>query len=107
MAPGTLFRFRIGNRKIDLAFKHVHARDEDANFISDGISAIGAAADESALNRIETIKIVAQRGNVDYAGDKRVRQLNHQAVISNVHYRCPKNLWIAFLQLLLKKLKLL
>ena len=107
MPPLTLFRFRIGNREIDLALKHIDPRDEDANFIADGISAIGATADESALSWIEAVEIVAQGRNVDHAGDKSVRELNRQAVIPNVHYRCPKNLRAALLQLLFKELKLL
>jgi hypothetical protein len=93
--------------KIDLLFKRVHPRDKDLNLVADFISPVAALTNQPALHGVEPIEIVAQRRNMNNSGDERIRQFDNQTVISNVHDRGAKNLWVPFFELLLEELKLL
>ena len=85
----------------------VHSRDENTNFISNRKSPVCPATDQAPLRRIEAIKIAFQSRNVNDSSNERVRELDHETVIPDIHDRGAENLWIALLELHLKELKLL
>ena len=87
--------------------KRVDSRDENANLISNRKSPVCPATDQTPLRGIEAIKIAFQSRNVNHPGNERVRELDHETVISDIHDCSAKNLWIALLELCLKELKLL
>src|SRR4030095_5052829 len=85
----------------------IDARDEHAHLLANRISPIAATANEATLGGVGTMKIVLQCRNVHYTGHERVRKLNHQPVIANVHDCGPEHLRISLVELFLKKLELL
>ena len=57
----AFFRALIGNGEVDLTFKRIDSRHEYTDFIADFEAAVRPASDQTALGRVEAIKIVAQR----------------------------------------------
>src|SRR5437667_12530785 len=94
-APAPDFFVDIGQREINLPLESVHARDKDAKLIADRQTSSESPTDQTPLGRLEYIKVVRQRRNVDKARDKNIRQFNHNPVIADIDNRCAKDLRIA------------
>ena len=93
--------------EIHLPLEGIDADNKDANLIAYAESLARSSADQSPLRRLEYVKVIRQRRDVDEPGYKSIGQFDHQAVIADIDNRCAENLRVALVELTLEKLEFL
>jgi len=72
----ALGRRLIGDRKVDLPFKDVHAGHVDLQLVADRKAPARLPPDQTPLGRLEGVEIIGQRLDMDESGNQNVRQFD-------------------------------
>ena len=78
------FPMALRDREIHLPFENIDSGHKNRQLVADAKPFTRPSANELTSSRLKQIEVVRERGHMDKAGDKRIRQFHHQPVIADI-----------------------